>query len=880
MNFLHWYLTKYLKRGKSEQGFTLIEILLAVMLSSVVLLGIGTALVFVLNSNQKAEAKTLQRTQLNRALEYITEDIKTARVISVDTNGTPSDLSDDKLVLEYYPDITNDTPVKIVEYYLEDKENPWLGPKVMKRYELIQRDINGDGDMTDTVDDVDEAVIKEDLNNDGDMVDTGIDDVEETTTKEQTLVDGITENVLVDPFGCTGTGESLFNQFGFQACITQGVAESGVDIYKVALSLSGELTDNAGDQADSEVLNVTSKIFARSVDPSGFGIQAPAVTSVLNYDTQVVTVTWTDATQGVEPYSYFVYRCNDNIGCTPIPPDPDGTADPDTTEIAFNISTNSLTDNVSSIPDGETICYVVKVIDNDDYNDVSSRSCVTKTPLLVAPSISSFTKSGTDITVLWNPATGGNPAYTYKIYHCQDTNICPPTAFIAEGVTGIDYLHEGINTDPNIRHCYKVEVSDQNNTTASSNDRCTGGVLSPPIISSIDQTNLTAPVITWDTATGGTEPYNYTITRCDTTPTGTCTTYSDIDTETATTFTDNITSILNGQKVCYKINVSDSASPNATAPSTEDCFIKGSPLVAPGVNISTETSGVVTLTWSAATGGSSPYTYTIERCDTFSSCTVFSSQGTTSNLTVTNNVSSIAGGREIYYRIKVTDSVGTEETGSENHFTKSSTLDTPTISIDGANAVQPNLTWATISNATAYDVYRCSGSNCDPTTGTLAQSPTTNSYDESTNPTNTGDQWCYAVKAKNTSLNLVSGFSNQVCGLTNGVIAPTITSIDFSKKNVAGDAFTPSPSTSSFDAVVNWQSIVGTTSYKLFYCLGNGCTPNTNEITPNAVNSNQTHYDVTGTKDIYYCYGVKTVKDGNISNLSNVVCVQSDHEWP
>ena len=85
---------KLLVSRKKTKGFTLIELLVAVFMSGIVMVGLGAAMMAILNSNKVASAKTDVKNQINRAVDYINEDIKAARFAGItETSGTKTTLS-------------------------------------------------------------------------------------------------------------------------------------------------------------------------------------------------------------------------------------------------------------------------------------------------------------------------------------------------------------------------------------------------------------------------------------------------------------------------------------------------------------------------------------------------------------------------------------------------------------------------------------------------------------------------------------------------------------------------------------------------------------------------------------------------------------------
>lgn len=81
----------------SSGGFTLIELMIAMALTTIVVSAAGFGLVTMTDNNKKAEAKTQRRIELSRASDFIMDEIRMARRINrTDTtiaNGTTVTLS-------------------------------------------------------------------------------------------------------------------------------------------------------------------------------------------------------------------------------------------------------------------------------------------------------------------------------------------------------------------------------------------------------------------------------------------------------------------------------------------------------------------------------------------------------------------------------------------------------------------------------------------------------------------------------------------------------------------------------------------------------------------------------------------------------------------
>jgi type II secretory pathway pseudopilin PulG len=76
----------------SSTGFTLIELLVATLLTTIVFLIVWNGLLSALNATQIAEAKTARRTELNRAFDFMTNEIRMAQSVNrtnnLSANGT------------------------------------------------------------------------------------------------------------------------------------------------------------------------------------------------------------------------------------------------------------------------------------------------------------------------------------------------------------------------------------------------------------------------------------------------------------------------------------------------------------------------------------------------------------------------------------------------------------------------------------------------------------------------------------------------------------------------------------------------------------------------------------------------------------------------
>lgn len=72
-----------------NKGFTLIEVLVAAAIMSIVVALAGTAFVGILKQNRTAEFESERRTNLNRALDYIANEVRMATSVTTIAAGVP-----------------------------------------------------------------------------------------------------------------------------------------------------------------------------------------------------------------------------------------------------------------------------------------------------------------------------------------------------------------------------------------------------------------------------------------------------------------------------------------------------------------------------------------------------------------------------------------------------------------------------------------------------------------------------------------------------------------------------------------------------------------------------------------------------------------------
>jgi prepilin-type N-terminal cleavage/methylation domain-containing protein len=643
--------SKLAKYKKPDQGFTLIEVLLATVIIGIVAASATAGLTAILNQSQRSERKTEERNKLNRALDYISEDVKGARVVQgLDSNN---DGNDDVLQLAF-PDGSN------VYYRLSASNSVWRGPNMIQRSETSP------------------------------------------TTGYQTLVDGVTNNNIGTCTGGTAVGEK-----GFLSCITTASVGS-ITVYKVELKLAGEEVE------------VESRVFARSLPPGVIEPLIPPLLSVAGTGANI-EVSWSGAAGGLVPYIYSVFRCQT------------GQADPDCTPTLYQPNKVSpfTEDTISA---GNKLCYQIKVTDYTSSDEMSNIDCYSIEGL--TPPELQLTRNAGDISITWTGATGGSGEYTYDVIECTTGNTdpdCTPNSTHQSGLTS------NSSTDTftlGQKLCYFIRTDDGTETADTVTKCISYESLTTPSLS-IDEPSPGNLNLQWSGVSGGTGNYSYNILKCI----GTSCTPTNLLQENINSLsvTDTITT---GQTACYKIVAKDTVE---TTESATVCEQFGG-IVAPVLSV-TQSVGAVTLSWTNATDGTTPYTYDILKC-VGENCTP---SAHLSNKTSPFTGETIANNQTLGYQIKVTDGSNKVKFSNINYISYVA-LTAPTLNIGRSNA-DVDLSWLSAVGGTGnylYQIFKCSttpGNSCSPST----------SYQSGISGLNTADtiaegqKFCYKLQVNDGS---------------------------------------------------------------------------------------------------------------------------------
>ncbi|TRV07745.1 MAG: hypothetical protein EWV41_11635 [Microcystis wesenbergii Mw_MB_S_20031200_S109] len=135
-------LQKKYAHHRLQAGFTITEVLLAGVMMLIAVLVSGIGVINLLRSNYRANADSEIRNNLNRTLEFVSDDVKRARTIAQNMGdiNLPKDVTEEQAVLAFQIPNPN-SPIQApldqeIVYYTEspDIQSSLTGPRVLWRF--------------------------------------------------------------------------------------------------------------------------------------------------------------------------------------------------------------------------------------------------------------------------------------------------------------------------------------------------------------------------------------------------------------------------------------------------------------------------------------------------------------------------------------------------------------------------------------------------------------------------------------------------------------------------------------------------------------------------------------------------------------------------
>jgi|GEM_PF-2100463 len=212
-------------RSKSNSGFTLTELLVGIIMSGIVVGGLGWGLMQILTTTQKETSRVNSRNETSRAFSFISDEVKAAQTVEVDmspgniTSVAPTFSAGGTVRLAInVPGVSE----RII-YSVAPQTGVFKGPRVIYRW---GPNIGGDGSYTDST--------------------------TPNTWQNEALIDGVSDvdqNVTCDA-DRDGVAETFTYQ-GFYACV---IDDDGDGVAIAAQLYFAADTDNGVYKTDSQVV--------------------------------------------------------------------------------------------------------------------------------------------------------------------------------------------------------------------------------------------------------------------------------------------------------------------------------------------------------------------------------------------------------------------------------------------------------------------------------------------------------------------------------------------------------------------------------------------------------------------------------------------------
>ena len=259
---------KLLKKNKFKpnSGFTLTELLVGLIMSTIVIAGLGWGLMQILRTTKTETSKIASRSETSRAFNFIADEVKAAQTIEVDMSSTNLSIKDDTSTPDINEEVAPDFELpdggevrlalrvpnvsQRIIYFVAPPKNssPWKGPLVIYRW---GPGLDSDGNY------ITDSTSASRVNN-------------PTGWKNEALIDGVSNESLTASCDADGDGTAEDVSYkGFYACVVDDDGD-GVTEDDATIDTNGDGVVDAKDGADTDGVSITAQLyFAAETEDAG-----------------------------------------------------------------------------------------------------------------------------------------------------------------------------------------------------------------------------------------------------------------------------------------------------------------------------------------------------------------------------------------------------------------------------------------------------------------------------------------------------------------------------------------------------------------------------------------------------------------------------------